>query len=247
MGKKYVSAPIIEALCEFQLPPDSKWDLTVPGLVYEKVSDEFPDKDQRLVQQQVGLAQTPEGLQQQIRTSERILLFSHDQKAFIQLGPHVMAVNCLKPYPSWEEFRGWIEKAFAALAETVNIETFQRIGLRYINRIEIPGPSVDLDAYFEFRPFLGKNLPQNIANFIVGCVLPFSDGRDCCKVQLTNAVAEGPDERAFLLDLDYFLVEPQAVARDGAMEWVESAHEEVEKLFEGCMSPRLRECFQEIK
>jgi len=246
MSKRYANPPIIEAVCEFRLTPDSKWDLTIPGLIYEKVSKEFPNKEQRLIQE-VEITQSPQGIQQQIQTNERILFLTDDRKTFIQVGPHLLAINCLKPYPTWDGFKPRIENAFSALTDTVDVKGLQRIGLRYINRIEIPGQSVNLDDYFEFRPFLGQNLPQNVANFIVGCLLPFFDERDACRIRLTNAVPEKPESTAFLLDLDYFLAQPRAVSANQALEWVESAHQQVEEIFEGCITECLRKVFQEVK
>lgn len=175
-------------------------------------------------------------MQQQIRTSERVLFLTNDRKVFMQVGPHLLAVNCLKPYPTWDGFKPKIENAFSALTGTVDIKGLQRIGLRYINRIEIAGQPVKLEDYFEFYPFLGRNLPQNMINFIVVCVLPFFDGRDSCRIQLTNAVSEKPGNISLLLDLDYFLAQPQSVLANQALEWVESAHQQVEEVFEGCMN-----------
>lgn len=37
MGRRYKKAPVIEVLCEFRFKPGSSWDLTVPGLVYERI------------------------------------------------------------------------------------------------------------------------------------------------------------------------------------------------------------------
>lgn len=181
ISREYLNPPIIEAICEFRLAPDSQWDLTVPGLIYEKVGKEFPNKEQRLIQE-VELTQGPQGMQQQIRTSERVLFLTNDRKVFMQVGPHLLAVNCLKPYPTWDGFKPKIENAFSALTGTVDIKGLQRIGLRYINRIEIAGQPVKLEDYFEFYPFLGRNLPQNMINFIVVCVLPFFDGRESCRI-----------------------------------------------------------------
>lgn len=247
MGRKYANPPLIEAVCEFRLTPDSKWDPTIPGLMYEKVRGEFPNKEQRLIQE-VELTQDSQGMRQQLRTSERAWFLSDDRKTFVQIGTRLLAINRLKPYISWAEFRPKIEKAFETLLDTADdAKGLQRIGLRYINRIEIPGASVDLDDYFEFRPFLGSNLPRSMASFIVGCLLPFFDGRDSCRVQLTNAVPEDYGNSAFLLDLDYFLDRPQAVPENEVLEWVETAHERVEELFEGCIKDSLREIFQEVE
>ncbi|MBU4225210.1 MAG: TIGR04255 family protein [Chloroflexi bacterium] len=246
MAKKYANPPLIEAVCEFRLTPDTAWDLTIPGLMYEKVEKEFPNKEQRLIQE-VEIIQSPQGMQQQTRTVERVLFLTRDRKIFIQAGPHLLAVNCLKPYPTWNGFKPRIENAFRSLTEIVDIKGLQRIGLRYINHIEIPARSINLEEYFEFRPFLGQNLPQNIANFIVGCVWHFSNGRDSCRVQITNALPEKPDNTAFLLDLDYFLAQPKAVSVNQALEWVEEAHQKVEEIFEGCITEPVREIFREIK
>ena len=43
------------------------------------------------------------------------------------------------------------------------------------------------------------------------------------------------------------LAQPQTVSANQALEWVEEAHQKVEGIFEGCITERLREIFQEVK
>jgi uncharacterized protein (TIGR04255 family) len=246
MPRKYANPPIIEAVCEFRVLPDSPWDLTIHGLIYEKLKKTFPHKEQRVVQE-VELKQGPNGIEQEVRINERSVFFTNDKNLFVQIGQQLLAVNCLKPYPHWEGFKPKIEEAFNALSNSIDIKGLARIGYRTINRIELPRQSFHLESYFEFYPFLGPRLPQNMVNFIVGCVLSFSDGRDLCKVQLTSAVPENPDSSAFLLDLDYYLAKPSNVAVSNALEWVEESHEQVNNIFEGCITDPLREIFQEEK
>lgn len=244
VSKKYANPPVIEAVCEFRFSAETSWDLAIHGLVYEKVADEFPTREPRIVKE-METTPGPQGVEQKVVTSERIVLLSPDRSRFVQLGPRLLAINCLKPYPSWSAFKPNIDKAFDAVASKVDIKGLQRIGLRYINRIEIPGQSVDLDEHFDFRPYLGENLPQQMLTFIVGSVLPFHDERDTCKVQLTRAVSDKTDTGAFLLDLDYSLAQPEAVAPTAALEWVDAAHQEVEAVFEGCITDSLRTLFEE--
>jgi uncharacterized protein (TIGR04255 family) len=246
MGRKYANPPVAEAVCEFRVSAETAWDLTVPGLVYERIRNEFPTREERRIQE-VMLAQTPEGLQQQIHLSPRALFLTEDRNSFIQVGPRLLAVNVLRPYPNWEVFRAKIQRSLEALQDVVHVAGWNRLGLRYINRIEIPMKSVDLDDYFDFRPYLGKGLPQNMAEFIVGILLPYRDGKDHCKVQFTNAAPDNTEYAGFLLDFDYFLSMPGGVDELPAMEWVDSAHEAIEDLFEGCISDRLRGFFQEIE
>lgn len=37
--RQYRNLPIEEAVCEFRFAPGSAWNLTVPGLFYEKIKD----------------------------------------------------------------------------------------------------------------------------------------------------------------------------------------------------------------
>jgi uncharacterized protein (TIGR04255 family) len=243
--KKYENPPLIEAVCEFRLSPDTPWDLTAHGLIYEKISDEFVNKEEISIQE-VTLVKTAEGLQHSVRSDQRIRFLTDDKKTFIQLGTRLLSVNRLKPYSTWEEFKPRIEKAFIALNETVEVKNIQRIGLRYINRIDIPSQTVDLDTYFDFKPFLGKKLPQLLQSFIVGCEIPFRDGQDSCKVQLTNTIPEAPESSSYILDVDYFLAKAETVVKDDALEWVEMAHNNLGDVFEGCITDSLRKIFKEI-
>jgi uncharacterized protein (TIGR04255 family) len=246
MPKKYGNPPLIEAVCEFRVLPDSPWDLTVHGLIYEKIKESFPYKEQRLIQE-FEMNQGPKGIEQQVRVSERSVFLTDDKTMFVQIGPHLLAINCLKPYPRWERFKPRVEEAFNALTSSTEVKGLARIGHRVINRIEIPSKPLTLQDYFEFRPLLGNNLPQNMVSFILGCILPFKDKRDFCKIQLTNGIPDISDHSAFLLDFDYFSAKPDGIQASDALVWIEEAHRQVNDIFEGCITNRLREIFQEEK
>lgn len=247
MSRKYENSPIIEAVCEFQLSSDSQWDLTVHGFIYEKVKDVYKNKEERRIRE-VELTNIPEGLKQKVSIHERTLFLTDDKKTFIQIGQKLLAINRLAPYQTWKEFKPEIDRAFIAMTNTVEVKGLQRIGLRYINKIEIPSKTIDLDKYFEFKPSLGKNLSQiTFESFVIGFVVSFFDGRDSCKVQLTSVESAQPDKCAFILDLDYYLAKPQTVSKDETLVWVENAHQKVEDIFEGCITDSLRNIFKEIK
>jgi uncharacterized protein (TIGR04255 family) len=244
MSKKYAKPPIVEAVCEFRLTPETRWDLTVPGLLYEKLKVSFPQKEQRMIQE-VELMQGLEGWLQQIHTSERIIFFTEDKKMLVQVGPRLLTINVLKPYPHWEGFKPRIEMAWKSLQVAIEVRGLERIGLRYINHIELPGQSVELAEYFEFYPFVGQRLPQQMASFLVGAEFSYADDRDHCRVQLTPILGSG-GKSLLMLDIDYFLARPRAVEVVDALAWVEEAHSRVEEVFEGCITDKLREMFEEV-
>lgn len=245
MGRRYANPPIEEAVCEFRLTAETRWDLTVPGLLYEKLKGQFPEKEQRMAQE-VELIHGPEGLQQQIRTSERLLFFTKDRKMLVQIGPRILAVNVLKPYPQWETFKRAIEMAWTNLQSAIEVQGLERIGLRYINRIEFPVPG-ELADYFDFYPFVGKRLPQQIVNFLAVVEFAYNNDRDRCRLQLASVPTSGTEGKAAcILDLDYFLARPRSILPSETLGWIDEAHNRVEELFEGCITDKLRKMFEEI-
>jgi len=247
MGRRYENSPIVEALCEFQFEPGRPWDLTIPGLVYEKIRDEFPKKRQAK-QVQVELSATvDEGIAQKVATSDRMQFLREDEKALVQVGPNLLVINHLKPYPTWDKFLPLIKKGVEVYRGVVDAEGMRRIGLRYINRIEIPGQRIELKDYFDFRPFVGSKLPQDFGPFIVGIQVSYEDSRDVLRVQLASARVDIPDTIAIMLDLDYFLAQPGQVALDKVIDWVKVAHDRVEVAFEGCITDQLRHIFEEVR
>jgi len=245
MGRKYHNPPIIEALCDFRFEPGAPWDMAIPGLVYEKIRDRFPKRQQTRTLE-VSIAAGPESIGQQVLTIDLMQFLRGDEKALIQVGPNRLIVNHLKPYPTWQEFLPLIRQGFDAYLAAANPKGIQRIGLRYLNRIEIPGERTDLEDRFEFRPFVGARLPQDYGPFIVGIQIPFEDSRDLLRLQLASATVGTPGTIAVMLDLDYFLAQPGGVSQEDVFKWTEIAHAHVEEVFEACITDRLRQMFVEV-
>lgn len=246
MARRYKNPPIVEALCEFQFEPDSPWDLAIPGLVYGKVENTFPKRRQATVLG-LGIAAGPDAVEQQVRTMDRMQFLREDETALIQVGPHFLAVNHLEPYPSWEEFLPLIERGLGAYREVADPQSIHRVGLRYINRIEFASRRIDLKDYFEFRPFVGPNLPQEHGPFRVGILVPYENSRDILRIELISSARTKPDSLVVMLDLEYFLVKPGEVALDNIFQWVDDvAHDRIEAAFEACITDQLRQRFEEV-
>jgi len=241
MNRKYTNPPIVEAVCKFRLTPETEWDLTIPGLLYGKLKEVFPQKEQYVIQE-VELTQGSEGLQKRIRTSERIMFFTNDRNMLVQVGTRLLVVNALKSYPHWEGFKSYIEMAWRSLQDTVEVRGLECVGLHYVNHIELPSQSVELSEYFEFYPSVSRRFSQQMSSFTVSVELSYADGRDCCRVRLAPIVgSEG--KSLFLLDIDYFVERSCTVEVANALAWIEEAHGRVREIFEGCVTDKLREVF----
>lgn len=242
----FLNPPIVEAVCEFRLPPDAKWDITTPGSIFEKVrelGDGFPIKVPR-VANEVRLTEKDGALNQEVKREERVLFYSPLRDKFIQVGDKIVSVHHLKvTYHTWgASFEPIIKDVFNALSGIIDTQSLQRIGLRYINRIEVPEKS-DFDAFFKFKPSVSPDLKSSIKNVMMGCVFEFQDGRDGCRLQLADAPTSDKLNKAYILDIDYFLKKPHAVTSDKAIAWIAEAHNKVEDIFIKSITSELEQRF----
>lgn len=245
MSRRYQASPIIEAICQFQFEPSTPWDLTIPGLVYERVRNSFPKRNQ-VAQINIGIAANAQVIGQQIGASPLIQFLKEDGNALLQLGPQLLTVNQLKPYSTWQEFLPLINEGLEAYKEAAHPENIQRVALQYLNRLEFEH-SVNLEDYLNFYPYLGRDLPQDYGAFVIGVQIPFEDSRDLLALQLSSISSETPDTAAMILDLNYVLTRPGEISLDNVLEWINIAHKHIEDTFEACITDQLRQSFKEVK
>ena len=131
--KRYRNPPIVEAICEFQFMSEKPWDLTLHGLIYDRVKGTYPNKKQ-LQGLEFELRPTPAGFEQKMLSSQsRTQFFSADEQSLIQVGPDLLVVNRRRPYSAWEDFKPRIREAFRVYDEIAKPKGFRRIGLRFLS------------------------------------------------------------------------------------------------------------------
>ena len=251
MGRKYKNPPIVEVLCEFQFVPTQPWDMTIPGILYEKISSEFSVKQQQMSfsigfqPKKSGIEQKIEQIEQKVEMSQRMQFLRADKSALVQVGPDLLTVNHLKSYPTWEAFKPLIFNNLKIYQEIAKPKGFKRIGLRYINKIDFDERSIKLSDYFNYYPFTPKELPQIHEAFNIRVEISYEDRRDYLLLTLANTISEKPDALSSLLDLDYVMAIPERISFDQVSGWIENAHKAVENAFEACITDRTRNLFEE--
>jgi len=249
MGKKYKNPPIVEALCEFQFIPAQPWDITIPGLLYETIRDEFPEKQQQIGSGFSILPKASGEIEQKIGFPSPLLIqfFRSDKTALAQVGPDLLTVNHLRPYPTWGTFKPLILKIFEKYIEIAKPKGFSRVGLRYINKIDFDQKEIELTDYFNYYPSIPNNLPQIYKTFQVMAVIPYEKERDILQLTLATIIPEKPDALSLVLDLDYIMIQPESITFDEVTDWLENAHTTVEDAFEACITDKCRNLFEEVK
>lgn len=249
MKNKYKKSPITEAVCEFRFDAGSPWDMAIPGLIYEKVKQQFPKRKQ-IKRIDVNVLPTKDSFAQEVTAIDQIRFLKEDERIFLAVSPHMLSTHILKPYSSWTSFLPLIKLGFDTYCQIAAPKGFNRIGLRYINKIEFDegetggDNKIDLEDYFEFRPYLGHEMNQDYHSFSLNTEQMFEDMRDNLKILLRKEKTRKPNHISYILDFDYFLLQPGRISSDDVFDWVEEAHSQIYDTFEACITEKLRKKFE---
>ncbi len=111
--------------------------------------------------------------------------------------------NQLKPYEDWEKFRDEFRKLFDIYQKDFSFGVIERVGLRYINRIEIPSSFFELEDYFKTFPAVSKKLPQSMSEFFFRLILRNSKKNLITVVNQTIDTTYSDEKRtAIVFDID---------------------------------------------
>jgi uncharacterized protein (TIGR04255 family) len=243
----YKQPPIEEALCEFRFASDAEWDPILPLVFHEQIKESYPGKPiQRTpIEANLHAGSDQAGasflLKQELG---RIQFPSEDGKALLSIGQNVLSTHMLRPYRRWEEFRPRIKEALDKYSNTLPCNGIRRIGLRYINKIEIENTgTLDLNMYFKVPPMSPQGFPTRITSFIIRTEHIYDD--EPIKLILTFADTSAKEGfAAFLMDLDLvweFGESPLPI--EDAMNKVEILRERERDAFEQLITDNSREIF----
>ncbi|MDI6794859.1 MAG: TIGR04255 family protein [bacterium] len=178
-----------------------------------------------------------------IITEERTLFVSKDRTQLIQVGPGLLVTNQLKPYNDYQSFRTFSQETMDNYYKVAKPDGLRRIGLRYINRIEITSGQSLEDVFH-----IGFNIPKRFQDFpnpyLLRMEFPYYEGRDRLVVIFATAPAQENSQEAAMLDLEYILVQPDEEIKAKPIEWVDEAHEKIEEVFHACLTESIIATFE---
>jgi uncharacterized protein (TIGR04255 family) len=205
--RQYRNPPIEEALCEIKFHGEPSWDVTIPGLLYERLRQSYPEKPQQAGFLEAGIQMAPGAPGPSLHFRQdggRVQFRDSSGRALLAVGPGVLSTHVLRPYPGWEAFRPRIVEAISAYEEVAQPESVARIGIRYINRIVVGAEVIEIGNYFTSGPEMPPSLPQNFVGFLQRLDAVFPDSQTHLVVTFASTESEDEGRSAFILDLDVF-------------------------------------------
>lgn len=246
MSELLKKPPLVEAVCEFQFDPNSKWDWTVPGRLFDKIGKEFSERADvhrlSLAFQQVSGKVSPPSVIE--GGPDRIQLKRPDGSAMVQVGPRQLIINHLKPYPGWPAFRDMILNVYSSYISVSEGGALGRLGLRYINQIELANRGYK--EIISVWPSFSGRLNKKASTFFQRYELKHEKPEGLLVHQTGLMQVEEKD--IIMLDLDFIssAVSGMTQQKDIAG-WLEQAHDRVEESFIDSLTPNIYKQLKEGK
>lgn len=161
-------APSVEAIIDIRATPVNQPDEeSLKNFVQKKFCDyQFRDS-QREIQYQVTVSPSqPQNQTIQDRGWKGLRFQSKDQKYIAQFNRDGFTLSRLEPYQSWDLFRTEAMRLWDGYAEFVKPEQIHRIGLRYVNRIQLPAGELNFEDYLYVAPSTPKVLDLPVSGFM---------------------------------------------------------------------------------
>ena len=234
----YKRPPITEAVIEI------RFAAAIDSATLDEVSAAFKSfypREELLkgVQFQMNLGVTPSAVEQiGYRRS------SPDQTHILLLIPPSLLMSQLAPYPGWDQFFGRFCRDWDVWKKSVGYRKIIRIGVRYINRIDIPSsePVVYEEQFLNVYPHIPEVLGP-MTQYAVQAQLPIVDIG--CNLTLNSSVVPSPllDHRSFVIDQDIGKDNPPQ-NDDGIYQLLKQIRATKNRVFEACITDRARELFE---
>ena len=167
--ERLANAPIVEAVLDFRVPPISEWD---NELVTQNLKTALPDYPQLQSQRawqaniQANVETLPVATTQELGW-HGVLARNSDGSQVAQFQRSGFAFSRLKPYLGWLHFQKEALRLWDIYQSIVQSAFIVRIGLRSINRIDVPSTtgSIELDYWLTAPPTSPPNLGLPHAGF----------------------------------------------------------------------------------
>jgi uncharacterized protein (TIGR04255 family) len=242
----YPNAPIAEALLDIRVRPSK--DITLPKLeTFQNKIEGYPNKEEQK-RWSTGFKVDPQSGPENLPSTGGpigCLFRSSDGRQIVQAQLDGFTFNRLKPYEKWEKLRDEAKTLWKQYLVITTPELITRIALRYINRIEIPFPILELGKYILTRPDIAEGIQHNVESSFMRLVITKPGTKYKAIVTQTNEPVDvTKNVLPFIFDIDVFYDVPIKVEGEELWTRFEELHEFKNDIFYKSITPKTEKLFQ---
>ncbi|RYE21558.1 MAG: TIGR04255 family protein [Sphingobacteriaceae bacterium] len=223
-------SPLVETTCEIIFMPSPVYDTTLPGMLFMKLENEFPVKNER----PGGIIMAPKidnNRETEVQSVQLSQFFSSDNSQVVQIGKDILVNNMLKPYKGWDVFKRQIIKVVEAYSSNfVEKPVIRKVLLRYMNVFNF-NDGVNHSDVFTFN--LGNPPEEKYQkNRAFNSSLEYdSENGGILSLGYRTVYPNAPFQQSIVMEITNQQIVPKSISFENFDSWLEVAHLEIENLF----------------
>jgi uncharacterized protein (TIGR04255 family) len=240
----YPKPPITEAVIGFEFK-DSK-SIDDLSSITSKFQDCYPNFEHI---QSIDLDIQPSGHSNLVNNTNihvipngGIRLSSLDMNKILLAWPNTLSISQLAPYPGWEAYFERFKHDWKIWKRTLGFREIKRVGLRYINRFDIPfiDGKIRHEDYINIYPKLPGDWPLH--QYALQLTLPLQNN---IRAQINSAIIESPllNHLSIVFDLDLMNDSAPPLNDDGIFQLLEFMRHQKNEIFESVITDTSRRLF----
>ena len=174
-------------------------------------------------------------------------LTNADGLRVLQIFENQLTISHLAPYTSWDELSSDISEQYIVLKKLLKNNFVSGVSTRFINRIDIPARShdIELTKYFNIGVYLPPIRTGMVMDGInMNCSMKVDDGSVGVLINMVSVASPLIDHSSFVIDIDCSQIGTKALS-DGDVDAVtEKLHQIKNDIFEACVTDETRGLFQ---
>jgi uncharacterized protein (TIGR04255 family) len=247
LRRHYANPPITEAVIDIraELGPDVR--LENLAAFQEHIKATYPTR-QDLMMVRANIEFQPTGKVKSEQTTLGYAFRSADGKQIVQARTNGFSFSRLHPYENWNSLRNEARIMWDVYKRVAKPIRAIRVAVRYINRIDMPFPAVELRDYLRTFPEISPELPQSMARYVMQLLIPIEDFGGTLSLIEASVPAPGPDISSINLDIDLFKESTAEFDSDEKV-WglLEHFRDKKNEIFEKCITDKARKLFVPVK
>jgi uncharacterized protein (TIGR04255 family) len=242
LDRHYDHAPITEAIIELScvLPTD----VTLEDLTHVVDRQVFTSEGQAvLISGRIEVG--PNGIKGDT-SGEQIghLYRRNDGLRVIQSRLNGFAYSVLAPYDRWETFSAEAWEHWQVYKDIARPTKVSRLGVRFINKIDIPQASIEIKDYLRTAVDVSPYLPQVTASYFLQVVVPLLTFDASATITSTVLPPSSSDATSLILDIDTWRLLDVSVDDDAESGRLQEALNDLRAaknfVFEACITDATR-------
>jgi uncharacterized protein (TIGR04255 family) len=239
--RHYSKAPIKEAIVDFQIDPPS-------GLTVERLENitafrtlGYTESRKLFIGRVEGKLEAGQLTAKAEQGQTGTQFFGADGKHVVQLRVNGFTFSRLAPYQSWEQVRDEAKKLWAIYRDVVGSAPVRRVGLRYVNQLDLPSTLRDFRDYIRTYPEISTELHQQLLTFVMQVIIPQPDIGGMLILNEALVPPSTPDLASVVLDIDLYKEGLQSLPDEEIWNVLEVLRVRKNVVFEGCITNSTRE------